>query len=81
MTVRETLREKYPTPKEVHVDALLSKSSIVTNPTHPVIFESITGDRIRSTALQTQSSAGPSGVDAACWRRFLTSIIRDSKDL
>ena len=43
VTVREILKEKHPSPKEVHADALLSKSSTVTNPTHPVIFESIDG--------------------------------------
>ena len=81
VTVREILKEKHPTPREVNADALLSKSSVVANSTHPVIFESITGDMVRSVALQTQGSAGPSGVDAAGWRRLLTSFNKDSKDL
>ena len=81
MTVREILQEKHPPPKEVHADALLSTSNTVSNPTHPVVFESITGDTIRSTALQTQGSAGPSGMDVAGLRRLLTRFNRDSKYL
>ena len=77
-TVREILREKHPSPREVNGEALLTGN--VTS-VHPVLFESITGDAICAAALRTQGAAGPSGVDAAGWRRLLTSFHRHSTDL
>ena len=49
--------------------------------THPILFELLTGSLIRACALRTQGGAGPSGVDAAGWRRLLTGFHRDSVDL
>ena len=48
---------------------------------HPVLFEQITPDRVRSAALRLKGTAGPSGVDAAGWRRILVSFHRESNDL
>ena len=48
---------------------------------HPVLFECLTGLAIRSAALRTQGTAGPSGIDAAGWRRMCTAFHRDSADL
>ena len=65
--VRDILREKHPAAQAACSAALLS---LVDNTveTHPVLFERIDGDLIRSTALKVQGSAGPSGMDAAGWR-------------
>ena len=79
-TVREILGEKHPSPREVNTEALLSTEDVSSN-VHPVLFESITGDSIRTAALRTQDAAGPSGVDAAGWRRILSSFHQQSKDL
>ena len=39
------------------------------------------GALVRTCALRTQGGAGPSGVDAAGWRRILTGFHRESVDL
>ncbi len=80
-TVRDILQEKHPAARPIHHDALLSLEDITTTCVHPVLFERITGDTVRSSALRTQGSAGPSGIDAAGWRRLLVSFHRESKDL
>ena len=41
---------------------------------HPIIFDGINADLIRSVALQTEGAAGPSGVDARGWKRMCTSF-------
>jgi len=43
-------------------------NSIQDNNFHPILFDSITADVIRTSALHTEGSAGPSGVDAMSWR-------------
>ena len=48
---------------------------------HAVLFDSLTGQSIRNAALRTQGSAGPSGVDAAGWKRMCTAFHKDSNDL
>ena len=78
--VRDILREKHPAAQAACSAALLS---LVDNTveTHPVLFERIDGDLIRSTALKVQGSAGPSGMDAAGWRRMCTAFHGASRDL
>ena len=39
------------------------------------------GDVIQSTALKTEGAAGPSGLDAAAWRRLCTSFKSGSTEL
>ena len=48
---------------------------------HPVLFESIDASMIRSAALRTTGTAGPSGLDAASWRRLCTSFKSAFNDL
>ena len=48
---------------------------------HPVLFDQINGDMIRSAALQVNSSAGPSGVDAVGRCRMFTALQGAFKDL
>ena len=50
------------------------QSSIVvptthSNEPHPIYFDMVDGNLIRSTALKTEGSGGPSGLDAAAWKR------------
>ena len=50
-------------------------------PSHPVVFEKLTRDTIRHAALHCQGAAGPSGLDASCWRRLCTMFHGASKQL
>ena len=70
-TVRDVLH-KFP-PRRPVVEAALQVDEPGQH-THPIIFESITGPLIRTTALHTSGSAGPSGMDAQGWRRMCTSF-------
>ena len=78
--VRDILKDKHPPAQPAHPNTLLPQSTCTTD-YHPVIFEKVNGDLIRSVALQTHGSAGPSGVDAAGWRRMCTSFQGASNDL
>ena len=70
-TVRDILKDKHPQPEPLHPDALLS-TDIVDSDFHPVLFDSITAEAIRKSALLTEGSAGLSGMDALCWRCLCT---------
>ena len=78
-SVREVLKEKHPQPRPVAEEALLSIES--KEDVHPVLYESVNGELIRSMILRTQGAAGPSGIDANGWRRLCTSFHRESKEL
>ena len=45
------------------------------------MFESLDSQAIRKSALRTEGSAGPSGIDAKGFRRMCTSFGRASDDL
>ena len=79
-TVRDILKDKHPQPEPPHPDALLS-TDIVDSDFHPVLFDSITAEAIRKSALLTEGSAGPSGMDAFCWRRLYTAFGEKSNEL
>ena len=79
-TVEDILRDKHPPAGEMHAEALVTTSADPPRP-HPVIFERLTGEVIRSAALRTRGAAGPSGIDAAGWRRLCCSFQRESTDL
>ena len=64
---------KHPPAQLAHPSTLLPPSACTTE-YHPVMFETVNGDLIRSVALQVHGSAGPSGVDAAGWRRMCTAF-------
>ena len=78
-TVLDVLMEKHPPARSVAPEVLVTTDA--PHDTHPVYFECLTGSQIRSAALCTQGAAGPSGVDAAGWRRMCTSFHRESVDL
>ena len=62
-------QRKHPPADELHPEALLQGCS---SPSHSVIFDKIDGSLIRCAVDQCQGSAGPSGLDAGCWRRLCT---------
>ena len=78
--VREILKDKHPPAQTANPSTLLPTSAHTVD-FHPVLFEQVNGDMIRSAALQVNGSAGPSGVDAMGWRRMCTAFHGASKDL
>ena len=62
----------------VHVVGCTHCFCVSITETHPVLFD---GPFIRSVALRMDGAAGPSGVDAAGWKRMCTSFSAHSADL
>ena len=80
VSVLEALKIKHPDGKPASMDAILPvKNNQVT--AHPVIFDKIDASLIRTTVLHTAGSAGPSGLDAKCWRKMCTSYKTELDDL
>ena len=77
-TVLDVLKEKHPAPGDITQEVLHGTSE---KPFHPVIFEAIDSEVVRRAALHTEGSAGPSGIDAAGWRRMCTAFRKASDDL
>ena len=75
-TVRDVLLEKHPEAQPLCPEAIISREAAqsVSKPFHPALFERITGDLVRTTALRTEGAAGPFGLDAAQWHRLCTSF-------
>ena len=78
--VLDLLKSKHP-PAQQTSSATLLPPNDRSPETHPILFEAITGDLIRSTSLRVQGSAGPSGMDTAGWRRICTAFYGASKEL
>ena len=64
------LKSKHPEPSECSNDAIIDQRAAEV---HPVVFEAINGDSVRTAALNTRGGAGPSGLDADGWRHILVS--------
>ena len=79
ITVRDVLREKHPVSQPPFPDTLLPENQQAM--IHPIYFEQLNGDLIRSASLKTQGGAGPSAIDANGWRRLYTSFQSASTDL
>ena len=79
-TVREVLLRKHPLQQPPKPSSIVTPDILVTEP-HPIIFDKIDGLLIRSTALRMDGAAGPSGLDAAAWKRLCTSFKTASADL
>ena len=75
-TVREILQAKHPLQKPAKPTSLVDPDTQQqqTAEPHPIIFEKIDGQLIRSMALRTDGAAGPSGMDAAAWKRLCSSF-------
>ena len=82
-TVREILQAKHP-PQQPAKPTSLVDPDTQQQPTaepHPILFEKIDGQLIRSMALRTDGAAGPSGMDAATWKRLCSSFKTASTEL
>ena len=79
-TVLDILHSKHPHSEPVSMDALPEGHNDPPE-VHPVIFNQITASTIRYAALHTKGAAGPSGMDAHCWRRLCTVFKSASQDL
>ena len=79
-TVLDILKSKHPSAQPATPEAVLP-NSCETPQLHPVKFDQIDAKSICSAALRTQGAAGPSGLDAHCWRRLCTSFKSASNDL
>ena len=77
-TIRDILHKKHPPSRPVYPSAILPEEA--PSSTHPILLESITGQLVRTTAIHTEGTAGPSGLDAADWRRMCSSIHDASRD-
>ena len=77
-TVRDVLKDKHPPGQPISPEVIIDGEPPEF---HSVVFDQINASLIRSTALKTTGSAGPSGLDAASWRRLCTSFKRASTDL
>ena len=77
--VHQILQEKHPPAMPVNPSAVLEVSEPLGP--HPAIFDSIDGDLIRQVTIRMNGAAGPSGLDAASWKRLCTSFRAQSTDL
>jgi len=79
-SVRDVLRDKHPEKRMASPEVLVTTVEPPPD-VHPVRFEPLTAATIRAAALRTSGSAGPSGIDAAGWRRLCCSFHKESNDL
>ena len=77
-SIKEVLNSKHPHSQCVKTECILSSDP---QNVHPVIFDSIDANAIRSAALRITGSAGPSDIDAHGRRRLCTSFNGASIDL
>ena len=78
--VREILKKKHPDPAPLVPDAVLDPS-LQAPPVHAILFDQLDGVVIRNMALKGKGAAGPSGLNAADWRRLCTKFQGPSRDL
>ena len=78
--VREILKKKLPDPAPLVPDAVLDPS-LQAPPVHAILFDQLDGVVIRNMALKCKGAAGPSGLNAADWRRLCTKFQGPSRDL
>ena len=79
-TVLDILHEKHPKSQPCN-PTLIEQYPSNALPYHPQIFERINAACIRKSAMKTNGSHGPSGLDSQEWRRLLTSFKDSSSDL
>ena len=64
----------------VSPDALCDVALSTEEP-HPILYDSLNGQLIRTAALKTDGAPGPSGLDTHCWRHLCTSFHSASDEL
>ena len=77
---RKTVRDIHHAGKDLKPSAV-AKADMCTQPSHPVVYEQIDGPLILSVSLRTDGAAGLSGIDAAEWKRLLSSFQGESVEL
>jgi len=80
-SVMDALLTKHPKKRAPVPCTLVGDPSISVPLPHPIIFDQLDAICIRRAVLRTNGAAGPSGLDAAAWRRICTSFQRASSDL
>ena len=78
--VLDLLKSKHP-PAQQASSATLLPPNDHSPEIHPILFEAITGNLIRSNSLRVQGSARPSGIDAAGRWRICRAFHGASKEL
>ena len=78
-TVLDVLISKHPPSQPANPDTITNVNH--SNVIHSIIFDGIDASAIKSAVLQTEGSAGPSGIDAKGWRRLCTSFHSASVEL
>ena len=66
-TVRDILLKKHPRKQPNKEASLVNPNTPVTDP-HPIIFERIDSQLIRSTVLKMNGAAGPLSLDTSAWK-------------
>ena len=79
-SVRDILLKKHPPKQTYKAETIVNSKTTVADP-HPIIFEWIDGQLIRSMVLKMDGAAGPSGLDIAAWRQLCTSFTSASYEL
>ena len=77
-SVKDLLLGKHPPAQPLDPSAVALASSPAF---HPILFDSISPELIKSLVMQTNGSAGPSAMDAAIWKRLCSSFQTSSSDL
>ena len=77
---QEPVVEKHPQGQPIKSSTVIVDDVPSQGP-HPVLYKRIDGPLIHSIALKTEGTAGPSGIDAAGWRRPLSSFQKESVEL
>ena len=80
LSVLDVLESKHPSGQPASASSILETCGEPVD-VHPVVFDCIDADMIRSAALRISGAAGPSGIDAKGWRRLCTSFKSASSDL
>ena len=78
-SVKNILLDKHPPAQPPNTSLILSDFS--SSDFHPILFDSISPELIRSVALKIGGSSGPLGLDAADWKYMSTSFCSSSTDL
>ena len=78
VTLRNEVDKKHPLGQPAHSSIILDACD---SDIHPVVFECIDGAAISKAAICTNSSAGPSGLDASGWKQLCESFQSYSVDL
>ena len=77
-SVKDILLGKHPPAQPLDPSAVVVASSPAF---HPILFDSISPELIKSLVMETNGSAGPSAMDAAIWKRLCSSFQTSSSDL